>query len=402
MIFLLCLLFLGVFSQRQLKQVQVITRHGARTPFDDLPKSNVVWNCKLTELARPDFNELPNEHINRAYRKRYIDYRQSLPGNCSQGELTFAGYLGHKKLGEYFRFRYVDELAFLNETFDSTEFFIRSTDSPRTFASAQSQLLGFYPPSKRFSADVIDIFTIEPPRENLLPNMRCPKLGKMCYQIEQSNEWQQKQNSLNNLKKQLQTIWNTTNIPWWIGLYDAFYSRQYHQIPLPDGITEDMVQQITDLVVWQLNFLYGSPDVAMLGVGTFITELVQQMNNVVSEGQKNPKWIYYSAHDTTLALVMAGFNILKGTGWPPYVANLIFELWQDTDENEYQVHLLYNNQTIIIPGCDEFCDFEIFVKAASQFSITQDDWANECGTSKSTYGDRLLGLVGDDLISFFC
>jgi len=181
-----------------------------------------------------------------------------------------------------------------------------------------------------------------------------------------------------------------------------FYSRQYHNIPLPDGITEDMVQQIVDLVVWQLNYLYGSPNVAKLGVGTFITELLQQMNNVVNDGQENPKWIYYSAHDTTLALVMSGFNILQGTGWPPYVANLVFELYKDS-ENDYKVHLLYNNQTITIPGCSEYCDYLEFIEIASKFSITQNDWASECGTSwLPSTRDYALGLVGDDLIAFFC
>jgi len=361
-----------------LRQVQVITRHGARTPFQDLPRSTYVWNCQLSEIARPDFTEVAEEQITRVYRKRYIRNREVLPGNCSLGQLTYNGYSGHLDLGISFRRTYVDQLNFLNSTFHANEFFIRSTDSPRTIASAQSQLLGFYPPSTRRHASVIDIFTIEPPNENLVTNMRCPKLVKMCTEIGNSAQWAKQEATLNPLKTQLENLWNVTSLPWWIGLYDSFYSRSHQNVPLPDGITKEMVNEILNLVVWELNYLYGSPNVARLGIGTFLLELVNNMKTAAN-GRTNPKWIYYSAHDTTLALVLSALNSLEGTGWPPYVGHLVFELWEDEFDNFF-VHTIYNDQEMIIPGCKTtYCQLQTFIDICSKQTLTPEEWRKECG-----------------------
>jgi len=400
------LLFLGFCIVGQsivLRQVQVITRHGARTPFQDLPRSNYVWNCRLSENSRPDYNQMAQEDVSRVYRKRYIRNREILPGNCSLGQLTYNGYAEHLDLGRSFRKTYVEQFHFLNETFNANEFFVRSTDSPRTLASAQSQLLGFYPPStRRHSASVIDIFTIEPPNENLVTNMRCPKLVKMCTEIGQSTQWTKQEATLNPLKNQLQNLWNVSSLPWWIGLYDSFYSRSYQNVSLPDGITTDMVNQIVNLVVWELNYLYGSPNVAKLGIGTFLLELVNHMQNVAN-GQTNPKWIFYSAHDTTLALVLSSLKSLEGTGWPSYAAHLLFELWEDDFDNFY-VHVIYNDQDIVIPGCETaYCELETFIDICSKHTITPEEWRTECGLQNSLPMRELNVDIGPaNLAQYFC
>jgi hypothetical protein len=51
----------------------------------------------------------------------------------------------HYNLGQYLRKDYIEELKFLNSTFDHKEFEIYSTQSHRTIESGLSQLNGLFP-----------------------------------------------------------------------------------------------------------------------------------------------------------------------------------------------------------------------------------------------------------------
>jgi len=161
-----------------------------------------------------------------------------------------------------------------------------------------------------------------------------------------------------------------------------------------------MVDQILDLVVWQLNYLYATPNVAKLGIGTFVTELVAKMQSAVS-GQTSPKWYLYSAHDVTLALVLAGFNSLEGTGWPPFVGHLIFELWEDQSGNFF-VHLLYNDKEVVLPNCAALCPYKDFLQIASTIMMTQQQWRQECGQTQAISTDHASFEAPNDLAKYFC
>lgn len=76
------------------------------------------------------------------------------------------------------------------------------------------------------------------------------------------------------------------------------------------------------------------------------------------QGTYSPRIVIYSAHDTTLGMVMAALNLaniecitdhyLNGVKnddtciweYPPFTANLIFELWNKN--GEYTIKLIYN------------------------------------------------------------
>src|SRR4051812_23690825 len=107
----------------------VITRHGARTPFGDIPNYPVVWNCSLKELEVPSGSNTPTVSLQRVYRKNYLAAQEVLLGDCPQGQLTTNGFMNHYVLGQTLRSIYIDELEFLPTEFDPELIYIRSTGS---------------------------------------------------------------------------------------------------------------------------------------------------------------------------------------------------------------------------------------------------------------------------------
>ena len=67
------------------------------------------------------------------------------------------------------------------------------------------------------------------------------------------------------------------------------------------------------------------------------------------EGNPGPKLRLFSGHDTT---ILPFLRILQQdfSTWPPFVANIVFELWQKQDGGEAVVRALYNGQPIIVDG----------------------------------------------------
>lgn len=73
-----------------LKLVQMITRHGARTPIAALPGVLPVWKCSESSLSILSPNEGQQEiNVSRLYRKVYLNHESYQ--NCAFGQLTVLG-----------------------------------------------------------------------------------------------------------------------------------------------------------------------------------------------------------------------------------------------------------------------------------------------------------------------
>lgn len=106
-------LAIGLIAEEEttLEQVQIVFRHGARTPV-------ITY---------------PNDPYQEKYWKDYGGF----------GQLTQTGMLQHSSYGQFLRNRYS---SFLNETYNRESVFVMSTDVDRTLMSAYSMLSSLYKP----------------------------------------------------------------------------------------------------------------------------------------------------------------------------------------------------------------------------------------------------------------
>jgi hypothetical protein len=139
---------------RELKQVQVMIRHGARTPyglFTCWKNYDVSWNnCNVTELMieSPSMtaSTKPGQWL---YRKLYDGSLNYLGGNCYTGQLLSEGYQQELTNGGVLYDAYIDGAFPLFPTNDweqlnsTTDIYLRSDDEQRTLMSGQILLRTF-------------------------------------------------------------------------------------------------------------------------------------------------------------------------------------------------------------------------------------------------------------------
>lgn len=62
------------------------------------------------------------------------------------------------------------------------------------------------------------------------------------------------------------------------------------------------------------------------------------------------KFVFYSAHDTTLSTFLSGMSVDTNFAYIPFASTLIYELWENG--GEYEVKIKYNDAPANIPACN--------------------------------------------------
>jgi hypothetical protein len=372
--------------------VQVVTRHGDRTPTKVLPylsNDKAVWECNLNWLTMPGYKKdqtVPEPP--RLYRTLYINNSELLhPGNCAIGQLTEKGLNQTIELGKELRALYVDQYGFLPPSFDPNLIYIRSTNVPRTIQSAQGQFYGMYPPVKEDDVQVISIHTMDIDLEDMYGNDKiCPRLTSVYDDVTHQKDYLAYLEKYHSFHKKLQAIFNTTKNLDYQELSDALFARQCHNMPFPHGITSDTLETLLKISNFEQSYLYANPLAGRLTIGLFVKNIVSAIDAFI-EGKSEPIYILYSGHDATLAPLLSVFGVYDKE-WPPYASNLQIELWRNNSAvfpytaNDYFVEMKYNGGYMKPTGCSGvMCNYGQEWRPLAVSTIPKN---GECGKSKPT------------------
>eukprot|EP01017_Pseudomicrothorax_dubius_P047422 TRINITY_DN8524_c0_g1_i2.p1 TRINITY_DN8524_c0_g1~~TRINITY_DN8524_c0_g1_i2.p1 ORF type:complete len:367 (+),score=62.42 TRINITY_DN8524_c0_g1_i2:34-1134(+) len=315
----LLLLVLNIYpTLGELKLVIQFNRHGARGPIYDLPDRE-YWN--------------------------------------QFGQLTPVGMRQLYLLGAQLRQRYIIDQKFLPEKYNPDVIFVRSTAVNRTIMSAMSLLYGLYPigtgpdlpegyPKERAVPPINFQVDIESLGDNALPNkfqpvpvhmtkinkdyeLRaydadvCPKATELAEKTYNSDDFKKIDAAFKDLYPELA---NAFGIP--VEKVNPFMGQQMMDNLLVDYMADKPLKIAYKSDLWKkLYMLYNimmiySPYASEEQQNLFTTKLYADILKYITAAQKGSplKWVTYSAHDTTLNLVIAQ---LKVTGWSCLLSNYL-------------------------------------------------------------------------------
>jgi hypothetical protein len=330
------------------------------------------------------------------------------------GQLTNVGMRQHFLLGSELRQRYVIEDPLLSSSYNVSQVYFRSTDVNRTLMSAQSQMMGLYPPSTGPKLPLSQAFTAVPPisveNENevisfldskalvyqsqavpihtlpasedlvLQASDSCQLLSQNLDALYSSPQYSQAATSNPTVTQTIQTLLNVSPAQATAHLsavVDDLICNQFVGNELPEEVTEGFMQNATEVFNELFALPYQTDQNARLFSSGFFLELAQALQEV-SEGKEKNKFRLYSAHDTTVAGILAGLQAYNNKQ-PPFASTLIFEVF--TQNYALYVDVKYNDQTLSISGCPSPCSISAFISFLQQRAYP--NLEEICGGSES-------------------
>ncbi|XP_011262929.2 venom acid phosphatase Acph-1-like [Camponotus floridanus] len=326
-------------TQPELKLVNVVFRHGDRTPnkgYESFPTDSYV-NDSFFPIGL--------------------------------GELTNRGKKREYELGRALRSRYKN---FLGDQYLPKLVVGHSSDFDRTKMSVQLVLAALFPPTDRrqqWNADLnwqpIPVTYVSRIDDNFYLSDECPKyldeynrilnLPEIKKEISRFKDIMRKLTELTgkNIEKPLDLQY----------LYQTFVAESSMNLTLPEWVHDYFPEPLFDTTVFAYNIASYSSLIRKLYAGPMIRAI---LNNMITE--KNPipsntKLYLYSGHETNIAAILHAFKLYK-PHVPEFSSAVILELLEQN--KQYYVKFLYYRgippifDELQIPGCEMLCPFDKF------------------------------------------
>lgn len=375
-------------SSYELKLVQVLFRHGARTPLKSIPDvMEAQWvptlleppahtqiNYEVTDL---DGGPRPAAPVEDSYRKNILN------GGSFPGQLTTVGMQQLYELGKRLRTRYV-ESSFLSSTFNPAEVYVRSTNIVRTIESAKCLVAGLFQQKEK---EIVPIFTTASESEILYPNYHGCKLLKILA----SHRWAES-STLPDIAADLQSIQSALGIAAhqhidFILIRDDMVAREVHGLPCP-SVLDTWRTKVEQRAVEMICHVYepSKRENLQLCVGPLMHKMLANIEGKLQGTSSEPKrkLFLYSAHDTTLIPCLMALGIFD-MKWPPYAADITVELHQHRQTNKPFVKVSYIDQDQLIPGCSGvYCPLDEFKQVLSSYSLSSDLYQSLCNSKEDS------------------
>lgn len=355
-------------SDLRLKQVQIIFRHGARTPIHLIPNvEEATYDSKKWKAIYPntlyDYKVLNVDGGPQPESKYQAHYEKLglLKGGCQYGMLTYLGQEQTLNLGKQIRKAYIGKSpGKLMYDYDPNLVYCRTTNMNRTKDSLRCVLAGVFGAEKlkeytTKTGQKIKFYTATQSDEHLFPNPHtCPMLRQVnrAAIVDGVNIPELKEDRL-EIEKALGlsgSEWKTKIH--FISARDDIIARKAHGLEIPkilipykDKISRNAVKMFTYSFTGQHEL---QNDICLkLSTGRTIAHFRNAIQDFLSN--KRPVRLHlYSAHDSSLMALLLAFK-LDSRKWPPFASNLVIELYECNVTKKYYVIVRYNGQAVIIP-----------------------------------------------------
>ena len=303
-----------------------LVRHGDRAPIEDFPALSNAW--KQEEF----------------------------------GQLTELGAKDAEALGKKFREYYINKTHLLPESFDFEATSVRSTNFQRTIDTARNLMKGFYPKE----AGQIEI-EVPPLEEDVLMRNRTKfryeefkKLGKLNEEIA-ANSQSEPYPSIRHALGELNQIFGTnySAIGEASGIGDLLRASKIHNRPLLKKIDANLEEKFIKLLdKTRLLWFRNVPAISCI----FAQDFISYVADLIDNNSRGYKYVLYAGHDSSILGSLVLLNYAPSDYYElRYLANLRFEIFQNTKTNDAFVKTSFDGKALNICST-ELCPVNDFVK----------------------------------------
>ncbi|KAJ1801856.1 hypothetical protein LPJ56_006344, partial [Coemansia sp. RSA 2599] len=349
-------------AQGNLAQVGFQKAVGLLAPSSDAPPG--MQGQGQTPLCKPRMFEMAMRDTSGLARESGTapasDGSRAPAAMCEFGQLTDLGRQSMTALGVYLRALYVDALGFLppaprRPASDSptNDLYLRATRFTRTFESLQHVLGGLYPALEPGSP-VFRVNVRPAEHETLMNDRRCKRMQplfgefkKRCLALH-SDERRQLYADMRKvpaLREHLDSKGLLEDSRISTTMLDVAFSEYVHGLLPPDAVNDALLTRTLQLASAEHMLpLWKSTAVARLRIGHLLREFAASVAAAVEMDRagrdQQPKMAIYSAHDATIAPLLATLgsdaesakpaaSLLPEMLWPPFGSSLRVELLKD-------------------------------------------------------------------------
>lgn len=378
-------------SSLQLQLVQVLLRHGERSPvsarFENAGVAPFWPYCSVArQLLSATMNNKSADWGSLEWRRRLETFgpddapvvasgpKGEVDSICNLGELTDPGRRSTHALGRRLRILYVDQLKFMPSIIsDADMIYLRATPIPRALESLQETFWGLYPSNARSgSFPPPTILTRAPADETLFPNdSNCRRFAMLSRAFAQrtADRWNDTSEMAYLTKKIGKWMPDPSkgvavdSRPRLSGIMDTINSTLAHgpETRMPKEFYDEKARGIIDKISVEEWFsgYKESREYRALGIGGLMGDVVERMLGSVEKngndgiyeiggegeapithgrgGEKEIKMGISGCHDTTLAAILTSLGAFEGEQWPPYTSHVALEMFRKKDLTEVEV-----------------------------------------------------------------
>ena len=329
----------------ELRHLQVVHRHGDRTPITPLADRE-FWNSVLPSHGTSDQLAVGTNII-----RKSGSVPHPAAGDGVFGTLSARGVEQMRMAGAQLREMYAE---FLPATPSHEEVRVHSTDFPRTIESVQALLQGLFSPHERRQRPI----EIDATRSDRMIPDPVPRATTEQAQLEaavlrsdavlaHAAEVEPLRQRYSQVLRDAHTLDPAAYELSGTGAGDETdgYTLSWNKLAevmkclhayhrLPDGLTPDDVRRASEAGAHRWTAIMRDSRIARLAMGEMATEIVTKAcdaaHGAAHDGDAPAsKLVLWSAHDSTFFGLLAIFDLDAPVAWPPYAAQLHIELLEE-------------------------------------------------------------------------
>lgn len=371
--------------------VQVLHRHGARTPFRVLPgmaaPGSAEWEAHFGRCRAPGGPAAALLSGSGAGGPPSIlsDTAGGPAGGgyvrCPTGHLTQRGEEELRALGAFLRRTYVEAPAPLVASAfpEREELEVTSTATSRTVLSAQSLLRGLFPDADPAELDALVEVPRRFPEEIMIANFpRCPRLRKMAVEdCARRDAGLLVTSTTARLREVAGPEVEGMSL---VQAGDPLRALTGHGAPWPRGYSAALARDIDACGHGAVEAGVGADarEVARLSSGLLLADMQRQILDAAA-GRSGLRMAIRSGHDVSVAQVLVALG-LPSHAWPAFGSSVVLELRRERSSSRLFVRVLFYDGVppAVGPAVDVTVPLEKWTEVVAPLLLTEEEYLEQC------------------------